>query len=242
MMKEEIKIYKDPASLSQGFTELLQRLLSVYPTINIALSGGTTPKAIFDYWAENCQTSIPWERITFFWGDERCVPPENEMNNYGMTRDHLFSKVDGIHAKSVRRIHGENEPDEEAERYSQILERKLLQRNNVPCFEIVMLGLGDDGHTVSIFPHQMKLWDEKKTCVVAEHPTSKMKRISITGRVVNNAQYVVFLVTGKNKAAKVKEIIKDRELFIKKYPAARVEPTNGYLYWFLDEEAASELK
>lgn len=240
-MKEKIKIYKDAESLSKGFTELIEHLLSVYPTMNIALSGGSTPKAIFDYWAENCATSIPWERITFFWGDERCVPTENKMSNYGMARDHLFSKVDAIHAKNIRRIHGENEPEEEADRYSQILERKLLQRNGVPCFELVMLGLGDDGHTVSIFPNQMKLWDEKKSCVVAEHPTTKMKRVSLSGRVVNNGQYIVFLAMGKEKASMVKDIIKDRELYLKKYPAARVDPSQGYLYWFLDEDAASAL-
>lgn len=240
-MKEKIKIYKDAESLSKGFTDLIQQLLSVYPTMNIALSGGSTPKAIFDYWAENCATSIPWERITFYWGDERCVPTENQMSNYGMARDHLFSKVDAIISKNIRRIHGENEPEEEAERYSQILERKLLQRNNVPCFELVMLGLGDDGHTVSIFPDQINLWDEKKSCVVAEHPITKMKRVSLSGQVVNNGQYIVFLAMGKDKSSKVKDIIKDRELYLKKYPAARVEPTQGYLYWFLDEDAASEL-
>lgn len=241
MINEEIKIYENAEALSKGFTEFIQKMLEVYPYINISLSGGTTPKAIFDYWAEKCKDNMPWERITFFWGDERCVPPENDMNNYGMARDHLFSKVPNISAKNVRRIHGENEPEEEAERYSQILERKLLQRNNVPCFELIMLGLGDDGHTVSVFPNQIELWDEKKTCVVAEHPVSKMKRVTLTGQVVNNAQYVVFLVMGKGKAQKVKDIIKDRELFRSKYPAARVNPKQGYLYWFMDAEAASEL-
>lgn len=241
MIKEEIKIFDDVKTLSEGFTQLLLKLLDVYPHINIALSGGTTPKAIFDYWSEYCQDSIPWERMTFFWSDERCVPPENDMNNYGMARDHLFNKVPRILHKNVRRIHGESEPQEEADRYGSILERKLLQGDEKPCFEIVLLGLGDDGHTVSIFPNQIELWDSKETCVVSEHPISKMKRVTLSGTVVNNAQYVIFLVTGKAKAEKVKDIIKDRELFYSKYPAARVNPINGYLYWFMDKEAASML-
>lgn len=158
-----------------------------------------------------------------------------------MARDHLLNKVPGILAKNVRRIHGENEPDEEAERYGAILERKLLQYNGIPCFELIMLGLGDDGHTVSIFPNQIKKWEDKKTCVVTEHPVSKMKRVSLSGQVVNNAQYIAFLVMGKGKAKIVKDIIKDREIYQNKYPAARVNPRQGYLYWFMDAEAASEL-
>lgn len=240
-MNEEIKIYQDTDTLCQGFTDFIIHLLDVYPHINVSLSGGTTPKAVFDYWAEHCQDSIPWDRITFFWGDERCVPPENDMNNYGMARDHLFSKVPAIQSKNIRRIHGENEPDEEAIRYSGILERKLMQYNGIPCFELIMLGLGDDGHTVSIFPNEIQKWNETETCIVTEHPITKMKRVSLSGQVVNNAQYVVFLVMGKNKAAMVKDIIKDREIYINKYPAARVDPKQGYLYWFMDADAASAL-
>lgn len=240
-MEEEIKIYQDSDSLCQGFTSFIVKLLEVYPHMNISLSGGTTPKAIFDYWAEHSRDVIPWEKITFFWGDERSVPPENDMNNYGMARDHLFSKVPEILSKNIRRIHGESEPDEEAERYGNILQRKLLQYDNFPCFELVMLGLGDDGHTVSIFPDQIDRWNEKKTCIVTEHPVSKMKRVGLSGTVVNNAQYVAFLVMGKAKAKMVKDIIKDRELYHDKYPAARVHPKQGYLYWFMDAEAASEL-
>lgn len=241
MIKEEINIYPDTTALSMGFTEFIKKLLDVYPRINLCLSGGTTPKAIFDYWAENCKDSIEWDRIVFFWGDERCVPPENEMNNFGMTKEHLFDKIPSIAYRNFKRIHGENEPYEEAEWYARVLDRKLLQRKAIPCFEIVMLGLGDDGHTVSIFPNQIELWDSDATCVVAQHPESGMSRVSISGKVINNAQYAVFLATGKSKAEKVRDIIKNREQLKDKYPAAKVDPEYGYLYWFLDEEAASLL-
>lgn len=241
MIKEEIKICNDQETLCKEFTEFLLKLLDVYPTMNISLSGGSTPKVLFDYWADHCRNTIPWSRITFFWGDERCVPPENEMNNYLMAKEHLFDKVPEIKKQNIRRIHGENEPQEETVRYSDILQRKLFQRNGIPSFELIILGLGDDGHTVSIFPNQIDLWNSKEICVVGEHPTSHMKRVTLSGNVVNNAQYVAFLVTGKQKADKVHDIIKDREHFYNSYPAARVNPENGYLYWFMDAEAASGL-
>lgn len=241
MIKEEIKIYDDPKALSEGFTQFLMKLLEVYPQMNLALSGGSTPKVIFDHWAENYKEKIDWNRLLFFWGDERCVPPENEMNNFGMTKDHLFDKVPNIPNNNIYRIHGENEPEEEALWYSKVLGGKLMQKQDMPSFEVIMLGLGDDGHTVSIFPHQIELWDSKDICVIGEHPESGMQRVTISGRVVNNAQYVVFLATGKNKAEMVKNIIKNRKEFMNKYPAARVNPKKGYLYWFLDKEAASLL-
>lgn len=241
MIKEEVKIYEDPNALSEAFTEFLIKLLDVYPHMNLALSGGTTPKVIFDYWADHCKDKIDWSRISFFWGDERCVPPENIMNNYSMTKDHLFDKVPQIPNNNIYRIHGENEPEEEALWYSKVLSGKLMQKQDLPSFEVVMLGLGDDGHTVSIFPDQIGLWDSKEICVVGEHPESGMQRVSISGRVVNNSQYVVFLATGKNKAEKVRDIIKNRKDYINKYPAARVNPKKGYLYWFLDKDAASLL-
>lgn len=241
MIKEEVKVYEDPNALSEAFTEFLIKLLDVYPHMNLALSGGTTPKVIFDYWADHCKDKIDWSRISFFWGDERCVPPENIMNNYSMTKDHLFDKVPQIPNNNIYRIHGENEPEEEALWYSKVLSGKLMQKQDLPSFEVVMLGLGDDGHTVSIFPDQIGLWDSKEICVVGEHPESGMQRVSISGRVVNNSQYVVFLATGKNKAEKVRDIIKNRKDYINKYPAARVNPKKGYLYWFLDKDAASLL-
>lgn len=240
-MDSKINIYKDVKDLSKGFTEFILTLLEVKPLVNISLSGGNTPKAIFDYWAENCKNIIPWERIAFFWGDERCVPPSDSMSNYGMTYEHLFSKISSIPNNNIYRIYGENEPEEEAQLYGHLLEQKIPLKNNIPCFDLVMLGLGDDGHTASIFPNQTELWDEKKNCVVAEHPVSKMKRISLTGQVINNASNVAFLVTGKEKAQKVKEIVNQREDFYSKYPAARVNPNNGKLYWFMDNEAANEL-
>lgn len=241
MIKDTIKIYKNAEKLSEGFTEFLKNELANKELVNISLSGGTTPKAIFKYWAEKCQDSIDWKRLIFFWGDERCVPPGNEHSNFGMTKEFLFSKIPAISKRQIHRIHGEGEPEEETIWYSNILRGFIPYSGDTPSFDIMMLGLGDDGHTVSIFPNEIDLWNSPKKCVVTKHPVSGMTRISLTGRIVNNSQNVVFFAMGKEKAQKVKEIIEDREKYFDIYPAARVNPSCGNLYWFLDEEAASLL-
>lgn len=240
MIKDELHIYKDTALLSEAFTHFLQEKVLTGKEISLALSGGSTPKVIFDYWSENCKTELPWDKILLFWGDERCVPPNDSMNNYAMTKEHLLDKID-IPTNNIFRIHGENEPDEEAVWYSNVLNAELAKANKIPEFDLVILGLGDDGHTASIFPYQIDLWNSMSNCVVAAHPESGMKRISITGRIINNAKHVVILSTGEGKAKRVKEIIKTREQFINVYPAAKIAPKSKQLHWFLDEAAASLL-
>lgn len=241
MMDKKINIYKDVEALSEGFTSLLQEELAKREIVNVSLSGGSTPKALFNYWVANCKESIDWNRVAFFWGDERCVRPTNEMSNFGMTKKLLFDKIPAIDKKKIHRIHGENESKEEVQWYTSIMDKYLPKENNLPAFDIMMLGMGDDGHTVSIFPHQIELWDAEADCVTAQHPETGMERISLTGRLVNNSRNIVFLVTGKNKAEKVKRIVEEREKFADTYPAAKVTPLNGKLFWMLDEEAASLL-
>ena len=241
MINEHINIFKDVEALCEGFSSFLKEELAENEHINLSLSGGSTPKALFKHWSEKYQIGIDWKKISFFWGDERCVPPDNEMSNYGMTRSLLFDKVRSIRDSNIHRILGENEPEDEARRYSDVLENFLAKENGTPIFDVLMLGLGDDGHTVSIFPHQIELWNSNENCIVAHHPETGMSRVSLSGKIVNSAHNVVFLVTGKSKAEKVKEIILQRNRFMNTYPAARVNPAHGNLYWFLDEDAASLL-
>ena len=131
---------------------------------------------------------------------------------------------------------GENEPKSEAKRYGQLLAEKLKTANGIPQFDLVILGMGSDGHTASIFPHEIELWDSEANCEVAVHPDSGQKRVSLTGRVINNAREVAFLVTGADKQEKVTGIL-NQSLESKSYPASLVKPTSGKLYWFLDEAA-----
>jgi 6-phosphogluconolactonase len=157
-----------------------------------------------------------------------------------MSREHLFDNL-SIPQSHIFRIHGENDPDTEAHRYAEVLRNELPIVSGVPVFDVVMLGMGDDGHTASIFPDQLSLWYSDQLCVVGTHPQSGQRRVSLTGKVINHAQYVALLVTGENKAEKVAEIIENPQEAAKKYPAALVQPESGNLVWFLDRTAAQKL-
>ena len=157
-----------------------------------------------------------------------------------MTKQHLFDFV-SVPEENIFRIMGEEEASAEAARYGKLLQQELQSKSGVPLFDIVMLGMGDDGHTASIFPHQMELWESDANCVAATHPVSGQQRVSLTGRVINAAHNVVFLITGANKAEKVNEIFTRPEEAEKKYPTARVQPESGNLYWFMDQQAAQML-
>ena len=234
----DIQIYNSLQSLNESFTEWFKEIIDENDYITVALSGGSTPKSLFNYWSTLPSGEINWNKVKFFWGDERCVPPNDSDSNYKMTKDHLFDNIE-IPKGNIFRIMGENNPTEEAKRYSDLLNKELEVRNNVPTFDIVILGMGDDGHTASIFPHEIELWNSDYNCVAATHPDSGQKRVSITGKVINSAKNVAFLVTGDNKAEKVKEIIENPEESEKKYPAALVQPDSDNLCWYLDEKAAS---
>ncbi len=236
----EIQIFKSKTDLNQAFTEWFKGVMKKKKFITVALSGGSTPKSLFDYWAGLPKDEIDWSKVKFFWGDERCVPPGDNESNFKMTREHLFNHIT-VPEENIFRIKGENNPAEEAHNYGDLLSEELEQTKGIPSFDIMMLGMGDDGHTASIFPYQINLWYNAQNCVEATHPETGQKRVSITGKVINVSENVVFLVTGKNKAEKIKEIIEYPEQSEKKYPAALVNPESGNLFWFIDEEAAELL-
>lgn len=169
------------------------------PTLTIALSGGNTPKTMFDLWAAEFADITPWNRIEFFWVDERCVDPTDAESNYGMTYEHLLSKVP-MPAEQVFRIQGENQPEAEAARYSRLVAEHVPQLRGLPCFDVVLLGAGDDGHTSSIFPGQENLLTTQDVYAVARHPQSGQIRVALTGRPILNAKKTVFLMTGEKKA------------------------------------------
>ncbi|MEA1786914.1 6-phosphogluconolactonase [Arenibacter sp. GZD96] len=235
----EVKIYDSKEAVAIHFSEYLKAFVATRQKVHIALSGGSTPKIVFDVLASTYKSGIDWSKIYLYWGDERCVPPNDDESNYKMTVTHLVSKID-IPKENIFRIKGENTPELEAASYAALLEKELPYSNGVPQFDLVILGMGDDGHTASIFPHNIHLWDETTFCAVAEHPTSGQKRITLTGSIINNAQSVVFLVTGAGKSQKVREILQQKGDF-KTYPASLVAPSSQNLIWFLDTDAAREL-
>lgn len=235
----ELKIYKDKQEVAQEFSKYFAALVKDAPVFHVALSGGSTPKIVFDILAEGFANAIDWSKIHFYWGDERCVPPSDDQSNYKMTVTHLFSKIE-VPQENIHRILGENDPTGEAMRYANLLEINLDRVDGIPQFDLVILGMGDDGHTASIFPHEIDLWQAKDHCVVATHPDSGQKRVSLNGSVINTAKNVAFLVTGAGKAEKVQAIMEQTDGF-EVYPAALVKPGSGNLSWFMDSSAASLL-
>ena len=235
----DLKIYKDKQEVAEQFSSYFADKQKDKDAFYVALSGGSTPKIVFDVLVEKFSDKVDWSKVHFYWGDERCVSPTDDESNYKMTVEHLFSKIK-VPKENLNRILGEKSPEGEALRYANLLEMDLDRVEEVPQFDLVILGMGDDGHTASIFPHEIELWDSEDHCVVATHPDSGQKRVSINGKVINTAKEVAFLVTGASKAEKVKAVVEKTE-GSEAYPASLVNPALGNLLWFLDEAAAARL-
>lgn len=237
-----IKIFSNIEKLANHSADFLMRRVkdkSSFENVSIALSGGSTPKQIFKYIADNYAENIDWQKLKIFFGDERCVPPNHNDSNFKMAKEELFDKI-SIPGENIYRIQGENEPVKETERYSEILKSNLPFQNNLPQFDIVMLGLGEDGHTASIFPDQIDKFYSDKICEVAAHPQTNQNRITISGSVINNAKLIVFIVTGEKKANIISDILSESASSTM-YPASLVSPKQGELIWMLDTEASQLL-
>jgi 6-phosphogluconolactonase len=231
-----IKIFKNTNEIAEAIAKLLIDLLKEHgdKPIHIALSGGNTPKIIFTYLNEIYGYKLANNRFHFWWGDERCVPPTNNESNFKWANE-LWLKPIGIPETNIHRILEENDLVPEATRYSEEMKKWVEIMNGAPRFDLIMLGLGDDGHTASIFPNQMNLLSSENWCEVAVHPVSRQKRITITGKVINNARKVVFISTGESKAQMVRQIAVEIK---PEFPASHIKPVNGELIWLLDEKAA----
>jgi len=231
-----IKTLKNTNKIAGAIAQMLLNLMekSGDKPIHIALSGGNTPKLIFSYLNGKYGTKLADKRFNFWWGDERCVHPSDDESNFKWANE-LWLKPIGIAATNIHRILGENNPEKEAIRYSEEMRKCIPIENGSPRFALILLGLGDDGHTASIFPNQMNLLTSENWCEVATHPVSGQKRITLTGNVLNNARKVVFISTGESKAQMVKNIVVEGK---PEFPASHIKPSNGELIWLLDEEAA----
>jgi 6-phosphogluconolactonase len=240
-MKRNIKIFPTPQILAEELAaELVNCINSYRDIITIAISGGKTPEMLFTILGDRYADSVDWDNVHFFWVDERCVPPEDPESNYGMIERTLLRKIN-IHKRKVHRIKGEDNPVSEAERYSAEIKKYVTFRRSFPSFNIILLGLGEDGHTASIFPGKSELFLSDNFCEVAEHPQTGQKRITITGKVINNAEQIFFLIAGRSKAQIVKEVI-DRDTQELDYPGKHINPVSGTICFYLDEAAGSLLK
>jgi 6-phosphogluconolactonase len=218
--------------------ELNQYKESIY----LAFSGGTTPQLFFEKLAarqNNPDMSTDWSRIHIFWVDERCVPPDHRDSNFGMTW-HSLLKVLNLPENQIHRIHGEDDPQKEAVRYENEIRKTLQMPSGVPVFDWIFLGMGEDGHTASIFPDRLDLLESPDLCAVAHYTETDQFRVTITGPVIMNARRISFLVTGTGKSLIIRQIIKE-EPAAKRYPAFHIKPVNGDLDWYLDVSAANQL-
>ena len=209
----------------------------------VAISGGNTPKAMFALLADRGApyfARVPWEQLQLFWVDERCVPPTDKESNYRMTNEAMLAHVP-LPAAQIFRMEGELEPEVAATRYAATVRAAFkLENGELPTFDLVMLGMGDDGHTASLFPHTDAL-DEKKRIVVANHVLQKeVWRITLTAPVINGGREVAFLIEGAGKAQVVHDV------FLGAYdpkskPSQLIRPGSGRLTVLLDAAAAAEL-
>ncbi len=204
----------------------------------VALAGGSTPQATYQRLAgEPHRDAVDWSRVHVFWGDERCVPPADPNSNYGMAYESLLSKVP-IPSENVHRMRGELDPQIAAQAYAGELRRFF--GSAWPRFDLVLLGMGADGHTASLFPGSPAL-DETQRAVVAvtaDYQDRPSCRVTLSLPAINAARAVVFIVTGESKARRVQQVLEDRQ---KHLPAQHVQPVEGELCWLLDAAAASQL-
>ena len=182
------------------------------------------------------QARIAWERVHFFWGDERCVPPDDPKSNYGMAWENLLSQVPADPDRLHRMLGEMEDADKAARRYETEI-RKVIQSPREPSFDLVLLGMGDDGHTASLFPGTE--WDEERLVVGNYVPKLGSWRITMTPRLLNAARAVIFLVSGSGKSTVLAGVLEGSQGL---FPAQRIAPAQGTLIWYLDAAAARDLK
>jgi 6-phosphogluconolactonase len=207
----------------------------------IALSGGSTPKSLYNLLATNARFALPWDRMFFFWSDERHVPPTDPDSNYRMANEAMLSKVP-VPASNIFRVPAEN-PDATAAAgaYEQtLLQFFALKPGQFPQFDLILLGLGPDGHTASLFPGTAGLNESSRLVIANWVEKLKTNRITFTLPVLNVARCVAFLVSGTDKATVLKSVL-EGDGPGEQYPAKLVRPANGKLIWFVDRAAASGL-
>jgi 6-phosphogluconolactonase len=241
-----VEIFPAPKEMTEAaakfFAARAAEAVSARGRFAAALCGGKTPAALYTLLAKAPFASqIPWTRVHLFWGDERCVPPDHEDSNYRMVKDLLLDHLP-IPAANVHRMPGEMDPVEAAARYEEELRGFFAPHGDgFPVFDFILLGLGEDGHTASLFPGTRAIHESARWVVGYYVDPQKGWRITLTPPAINTARMVVFIVTGAGKASVLRSILEgpDRPDTL---PAQIVRPDGGELLWMLDREAAGRLK
>jgi 6-phosphogluconolactonase len=235
----------DRAALAQNAAErfvlLAQQAIGKHGRFNVALSGGSTPRDLYSRLASpDLASRIDWSRVEAFWGDERGVPPDDPTSNYRMANETLLSRVP-IPEQNIHRILAEQGPDQAAAKYEQTL-RDLFRPadDELPHFDLILLGLGENGHAASLFPNSPVLREVKRWVVGYHVAAVQMDRITFTVPLINAAENILFLVAGEDKAPTVRAVLRGdlRPYYL---PAQLIHPSAGRLVWLLDDGAATHL-
>jgi len=238
-----LHIYKSPEQVSQALAEFItsaiETTLQKQDRFTWVVTGGNSPKQLYELLAAApYRERIDWSKLHIFWGDERAVPYEDSRNNAKMTFDHLLSKVPLVR-EQVHIMNTSLSPEESAKAYEAILHQYFQPTGT--SFDLVLNGMGDDGHTLSLFPHTPVIHEQQAWVTSFYLDAQQMYRITLTAPIVNRAAKVAFLTFGSNKANALYEVVKGAPN-VDQYPSQIIKPASGELHWFVDEAAASLLK
>lgn len=221
---------------AKEFVHSAQAAIRDHGRFAVALSGGNTPRAVYSLLATQYATSLPWGNVFIFFGDERHVPPDHPDSNYRMANESLLSGVP-IPAQNIHRIEAEFDANIAAERYEQALREFFnLKTNDAPRFDLILLGMGDDGHTASLFPGTAALEESSRLVVANRVEKFQTDRITFTLRVLNAAAEDLIIIAGDNKAEVISHIVHSPGTV--SYPIQMVRPGNGRLRWLVEKQAA----
>jgi 6-phosphogluconolactonase len=241
-----LRLFDDPDQLARGagdeFARRARRAQDAGGRFAVALSGGSTPGRLYRTLAgPSFRDQVEWAAVHFFWGDERTVPPDHPDSNFAAAREALLSRVP-VPPENIHRIKGEqSDPARAAADYEEELRRFFrLGPGGLPRFDLVLLGLGADGHTASLFPGSDALTEGRRLVVAPWVEKLDTHRVTLTCPVLNNAACILFLVTGVRKAATLRRVLEGPR--DPRYPAQRVRPHDGELLWYVDRAAARELR
>jgi 6-phosphogluconolactonase len=242
----DIRVYPDLSTLedavAQHFLLATTQAVQQRNRALIALSGGSTPLGLFHLLGGDAyRTTLPWQQMHFFWVDERCVPPQNEQSNYGQFKRNVLDPLN-ISDKQVHPIDGTQPPEQAADRYQEMLHLWAEEGQKLPRFDWVLLGMGDDGHTASLFPGQTHphMLQSAVIPVTADYGDRPAQRVTLTPLVLNLARQIVFMVSGKAKAERLREVLQD-DPDPMRLPAQRIQSVEGRLVWMIDDAAASQM-
>ena len=243
-MDKKIKVFPDIYKLSRAAAEFFvtqaKDSIREHDQFTVALSGGATPESLYALLATDAyRVRIDWEKTHIFWGDERCVPPDNIDSNYRMAKLAMLESVP-LPPENIHRIPGEHEPHIAAREYENTL-KSFFGDMPLPRFDLVFLGLGGDGHTASLFPHTEALHAQGAWVLPNFLESHNTWRVTLSADVINAAAKVAFLVSGDSKTERVRDVL-EGDYKPDTFPAQLITPTDGELIWLLDEEAAALLK